>query len=218
VGGGSEYIKVPYTSAGSRVPPLGSLRGLHVARRGERYTKADSNGVWRERPLDDLGVQDHWIAAIRKHSDEAVVERLLSGPVRDLLATQQALGFEIRIEYGQAIVSRQDFLSRDDDLDALVSCAEALASAAREICLPIGPPRPLHQPVPAPEWLSMLRSQPRQTVTSWPIGAKLEKVDEIACERGMDVEDARAFHLAYPGLNVPGEAFGVLRGTLPGPA
>jgi hypothetical protein len=32
----------------------------------------------------------------------------------------------------------------------------------------------------------------------------------------MAVEDPRAFHTAFPGLNVPGEAFGVLHGRLPG--
>jgi hypothetical protein len=41
---------------------------------------------------------------------------------------------------------------------------------------------------------------------------------QIADEREMAVEDPRAFHAAFPGLNVPGEAFGVLRGRLPGMA
>ena len=48
------------------------------------------------------------------------------------------------------------------------------------------------------------------------LGARLEKVVEIADARGLAVEDPRAFHAAFSGLNVPGEAFAVLHGRLPG--
>jgi hypothetical protein len=44
----------------------------------------------------------------------------------------------------------------------------------------------------------------------------VDRVVRIADECGMAVEDSRAFHAAFPGLNVPGQAFGVLRGRLPG--
>ncbi len=217
LGGGLSYFKVPYTSAGARVPHLATLAGLHVARRGERHTTGDALlGIWRERPLDDLGLQDHWVAAIRKHSDESTVERLLAGPIRALLAVQQGLGFEIRVEYGQVIVSRQDFLRRDEDLDALVAAAEALARAVADICVPQAGSRPLATPLPPPEWLASVRRKPNKKHTLWPIGARLETVVRIAEERGMAVEDPRAFHVAFPGCNHPGESFGVLHGRLPG--
>ena len=56
------------------------------------------------------------------------------------------------------------------------------------------------------------------THTLWPIGARLEKVVALAAERGLAIEDPRTFHAAFPGLNLPGEAFGVLHGQLPGNA
>ena len=58
--------------------------------------------------------------------------------------------------------------------------------------------------------------QARKPDTSWPIGALLEKIVEIADERGLAVEDPMSFHPAFPGLNFPGEAFGVMHGRLPG--
>lgn len=217
VGGVAIYFKAPYTSAGARVPHLAALIGLHVARRGERPTSADTMlGTWRERPLDDLGVQDHWVAGIRKHSDERAVERILTGPIREALAVQQGLGFEIRIEYGQVIVSRQDFLKRDEDLDDLVATADALARGVGAVCAAPVDARALGTEIGEPEWLASVRRDPKGKHTLWPIGARLERVVQIADERGMAVEDPRAFHAAFPGLNVPGEAFGVLRGRLPG--
>jgi hypothetical protein len=218
-GGGECYFKVPYTSAGARVPHLASVTGLHVARRAERYTPADTLfGVWESRPLDDLDVPDRWMLAVRKHSDPDAVERLLRGPIRDLLSVQQGLGFEIRIEYGQVVVSRQDFLKRDEDLDALVTAAETLARAVRDLCVPPGGARDVATELGPPSWLDAVRRRPGKKHTLWPIGALLERVVQVADERGMAVEDPRAFRAAFGGLNVPGEAFGVLRGRLPGTA
>jgi hypothetical protein len=217
-GGGQVYFKVPYTSAGARVPHLASVTGLHVARRAERHTDTDTLfGTWEARPLDELGVRDHWVAAVRKHSDEAAVERLLGGPIRTLLSVARPLGFEIRIEYGQVIVSRQDFLTADEQLDGLAAVAEELAHAVREVCVPASRAA-LDAELPPPAWLEPVRRKPRDKHTLWPIGARLEKVVQIADERGLAVEDPRAFHAAFPRFNVPGEAFGVLRGRLPGTA
>jgi hypothetical protein len=218
-GGGELYFKAPYTSAGARVPHLATVTGLHVARRAERHTPTDKLfGTWEARPLDGLGLRDHWIAAVRKRSDPATVERLLRGPIRELLSVQRGLGFEIRIEYGQAIVSRQDFVRRDEDLDALVAAAEALAHAVGDVCVPATGARALETPLPPPAWLASVRRRPKKKHTLWPTGVLLERVVQVADERGMAVEDPRAFHAAFPDLNMPGEAFGVLHGRLPGTA
>jgi hypothetical protein len=220
VGGGERaYFKVPYTSAGARVPHLATVTGLHVARRAERHTETDTLfGTWQARSLDHLGLRGRWTAAVRTHSDPATVERILAGPVRELLSAQQGLGFEIRIEYGQVIVARQDFLKGDEDLDALVAAADALACAVRDICVPPSAAHPLATELPAPQWLAAVRRHPKRKHTLWPIGARLEQVVQVADERGMAVEDPRAFHAAFPGINVPGEPFGVLHGRLPGTA
>ena len=164
-GDDEEYFRTPYTTAGSRVPHLATITGLHVARRAERH-EGDS-AVWTTRPLDDLGLDGHWVAAIRRNSDLATAEHLLAGPVR-------------------------------------------------EICVPRYGARPLDCELDPPEWLAAVREQPRKQATSWPIGALVNRVVAIADERGLAVEDPLSFHAAFPGLNVPGQAFGVLRGTLPG--
>jgi hypothetical protein len=210
-GGQVNYFKVPYTSAGARVPHVGRVTGLHVARRAERYTK--SSAVWTELPLDHLGLQDHWIAAVRKNSDERTVDALLRGPVRDALASQQGLGFEIRIEYGQAIVSRQDFLARHEDLDALIATAEDVAKGVREICTAGDDRKSLRAELPTPSWLGSYRGG---KLTTWPVGARQDMVVKVARERGLALEDVRTFHATFPSLNIPGEAFAVLRGRLPG--
>jgi hypothetical protein len=88
-----QYFKVSYTNAGVRVPHLGALTGLHVARRSEHYT--ESSIVWSKRSLDDIDLRG-WVATTRKHTDREVVEQLITGPVRDILREQQGLGFELR--------------------------------------------------------------------------------------------------------------------------
>jgi hypothetical protein len=216
---GRRYFKVPYTAAGTRVPHLATVTGLHVARRAERYTETDKMfGTWSARPMEDLGLDDPWVAAVRKHSHEDTVQRLLQGPVRKLLSTQRPLGFELRIEYGQVIVCQQDFLKHDDDLDAFLADVEAFAAEVRAICVPSAPALLLDTLLDPPAWLEPVRRTPKDKHTLWPIGALLERVMQIADQRGMRVEDPRAFHESFPGLNFPGEAFGVLHGPLPGTA
>jgi hypothetical protein len=210
-GGGNGYLKVPYTVAGVRAPHLATVSGLRVARRDERRPMATGTvGLWEE-----LAIDDEWVAEVRRHSDAATVARLLSGPVRALLGVDQGLGFELRVEYGQVVVSRQDFLKDDGDLDALVASAEALGRAVGELCARRSGTRSLADRLPAPAWLEAVRGAPRDAHTLWPIGARLEKVVEIADERGLAVEDPRAFHAAFGALNLPGEAFAVLHGRLP---
>jgi len=45
-------------------------------------------------------------------------------------------------------------------------------------------------------------------------GAIKQALNQTGC--AMAVEDPRTFHAALPELNIPGEAFGVLHGRLPG--
>jgi len=145
-----------------------------------------------------------------------VVERLLTGPIRQLLERDQPEGFDIAIEYGQVAVSRQGFVTDDAELDALMATADWLGQAVRSTGSAAAGDRSLAEPLPAPEWLAAVRQAPGDAHTLWPIGARLERIVAIAAERGMAVEDPRSFHEAYPAINVPGEAFWVLAGPLPG--
>jgi hypothetical protein len=205
-----------YTVVGTRVPHLGPLTGLHVARAAERFTENDwGMAHWPRHDLADLGHPD-WVASVRKHSDENAVQDLLTGPIAALLDEPQGPGFEIRVEYGQVSIRELEYL-RDAELDVLVAKTEALAQVVRNACVPgPGETHDLGRQLPAPAWLDSVRAHPGEPHTFQPIGALLDRVVTVADERGMGVEDPRTFQRTFPGLNFPGEPFGVMHGTLPG--
>ena len=214
--GGSGHFSVPYTSVGLRVPHLGTLTGLHVARRSERFMPDQDStwqGTWRGRRL---ALSSDWVAAVRRHSEPRIAEALVRGPVTDLLSRPWGPGFELRVEYGQVIVSQQGHLTRDEDLDALVAAAEQLAEGVRRICAPPLALATLDRPLPPPRWLPTVRRHPGDVHTLLPVRARLDRVVAIADERGLAIEDPRAFHTAFGAIDVPGEAFAVLRSQLPG--
>jgi hypothetical protein len=210
----TSYITVPFTLAGARVNHTGAVTGLRVLRAYERGTQG-SGSTWTRRPLDDIGLYD-WVAEVRKRSDEAVVDEILRGPVHQALAVERGPCFEIEIGYGQVVVAQQGFLGTHEELDALAQAASLLADGVRSIVRRARPPRPFGEALPEPEWLPQVAALPGDKHTFWPVGALLERVYAVARERDMALEDSFAFHAAFPNLPVPGEAFGVLRGPLPG--
>jgi hypothetical protein len=207
-----DWVRVPYTVVGGRVAHLAALRGLHVARRGERYTRG--NQLWTTIPVE--GVDGHWVAAVRHGSDERAVRALLDGVVREILGTPRGLGFELRVEYGQALAAQQDFLRRDEDLDALAGAAARLVAAVGPVCAPVPLAVPLDTALAEPDWLPAVRRKPREKVTVWPLGARTDPAVRYAGRHGLALEDPAAFFAAFPGANVPGQAFAVMRGRLPG--
>jgi hypothetical protein len=203
---------VPFTVAGARVNHTGAVTGLRVVRPYERGTRS-SDRTWTRRPLDDIGLHD-WVADVRKRSDDAVVDEILRGPVRQALAVERGPCFEIEIGYGQVVVAQQGFLSAHEELDALARAASLLAGGVRSIVRRARPPRSFGEALPEPEWLPQVAALPGDKHTFWSVRALLERVYAVAGERN---EDSFAFHSAFANLPVPGEAFGVLRGPLPGP-
>jgi hypothetical protein len=210
----TSYITVPFTLAGARVNHTGAVSGLRVVRSYERGTQS-GGAAWTRRPLDEIGLYD-WVADVRKRSDDAVVDEILRGPVREVLAVERGPCFEIEIGYGQVVVAQQGFLGADEELDGLAEAASVLAGGVRSIVGRVRPPRAFGDALPEPEWLAQVAALPGDKHTFWPVGALLERVHALAGERGMALEDSFAFHAAFANLPVPGEAFGVLRGPLPG--
>jgi hypothetical protein len=210
----TSYITVPFTLAGTRVNHTGAVSGLRVMRAYERGTQG-GGATWTRRPLDDIGLDD-WVADVRKRSDDAVVDEILRGPVRHVLALERGPCFEIEVGYGQVVVAQQDFLGDHEGLDGLAEAASVLAAGVRSIVGRARPPRPFGEALSEPEWLPQVAALPGDKHTFWPVGALLERVYAVAGERGMALEDSFAFHAAFANLPVPGEAFGVMRGPLPG--
>jgi len=206
-----EYFKCPHTTACIRIPEAtGTLHGLFVARRSERYRSGDGN-VWHRRQLDEFGIKG-WAAVVRKDADRELADEVLAGPVRELLSHPREHGFTIEFMYGQLIVFQQYFLEKHSELDDFCALACRLARAIRRLCEPRLRPQRFDIVLPEPHWLGFVRSKIDERHILAPQGVWLERIAKIAGERGLAVENGLDFHRAFPRLPVPGEAVGGMRG------
>lgn len=202
------WVMIPHTAAAVRVPEAtGAIFGLSVARTHEPHQK--QREPWRGVPAGR-----GWTASCRKHSDETIVRQVLDGPVREALQGELGPLFEIHIEYGLVKVSQQHFLKRPEELDAFAQRVCTLARGVRQICA-TRPPQPFDVTLPPPNWLPAVEANPGGTHVLDPPFTDPTKVVAVARERNLALEDAHAFHRAFPQLPVPGEAFAVFRGELP---
>ena len=240
------YFKVPHTTAAVRVPQAqGAVVGLDVGRGSERVLHAAPDGEgfrsgftldlsflsrrkkkddgplqqgpqpWVGRELHDLELGD-WRVAHRGRADREVVAQVLAGPIRELLLTSPPLGFRIRFEYGVLFVTQQHFLKAPEELDLFAQRVSWLAGAIRQVCTETADPQPFDSELPAPDWAEKIENaEPHETFVGLD-NQDLRGFHAIARERGLASEDPYAFHRAFPDLPVPGEAYGVMRGTLPG--
>jgi hypothetical protein len=201
------YFRAPHTTAAVRIPEAtGSLHGLHVARRSERYRSGSD--YWQPYKIDPSG----WRPVSRKRADPAVVEEVLVGPVKAVLSQPREYGFTIGFMYGQLVLFQQNFLKQPEDLDTFGQLVSWLAREIRRICAPTLTPQPFETELPPPEWLDSVAALPDERHLLAPQGVWLERVLQIAQERRLVLEDSLSFHRAFPQLPVPGEAFGVMRG------
>ncbi|HYI18308.1 MAG TPA: hypothetical protein VD836_06340 [Solirubrobacteraceae bacterium] len=166
------------------------------------------------RDLAYMGLPD-WRIAYRGRADEAVVEQLIAGPLSDVLAADPPVGFRITFAYGVLVVTRQHFLKEHDELDEFARRACRLAGRIRELCAANASPRPFETELEPPPWAAKIDESPDETWVGMD-NQDLAGFHAIARERGLDSEDPFAFHRAFCDLPVPGEAYGVMRGRLPG--
>jgi hypothetical protein len=153
--------------------------------------------------------------AYRGRAQKELVEQVIAGPLTELLAADPPLGYRITFAYGVLIVTQQHFLKQDDELDALAERASWLAARLREICLADASPQPFETELAPPPWAAKIDETPGE---SWQgmDSQDLAGFHAIARERGLASEDPFEFQRAFSDLPVPGEAYGVMRGTLPG--
>jgi hypothetical protein len=222
------YVKAAYTTCAIRLPEAqGLVVGLDVGREKEGITWAGAPGTpqvlkatgpqaWIGHPLDDMGYED-WRAAWRGRARQEVVEEIIGRPVNDLLERTPPRGFRIEFKFGTLVLTQRGFLEQPEELDQFAQTASWLAGQLRAICAGFAEPQPFGTELPAAPWTAKIEELPDDKFHGLH-GQDLKQAHLVARERGLLAEDPFAFHLAFPYLPVPGEAFGVYRGTLPGTA
>ena len=204
-------FKVAYTTAAIRVPEAsGLIVGLSAARPPERG--AVRMGPWTA--VD--GLPRGWEASVRDRATRAAVEEFVSGPLAELLAGSQPLGFEVLFRFGTLVVSQQHFATEAEVLDKLCEKASWLAGELRHVCERHARPLGFGVELPEPDWLADVRTKPPGDTFLGADAQNLGSVVQLADATGMALEDAFDFMRGFAYVPVPGEAFGVLRGTLPG--
>ena len=191
--------------------------------RGRKRKKDRSDEPLQQGPQPYIGrdlaylALPEWRVAYRGRAQKEFVEAVLNGPLREILAGDPGLGFRITFGYGVLRVTQQHFLKRPEELDAFAARVSWLAGRLRELSVAGAQPRPFDSGIAPPSWAAQIDAAPDETFVGLD-NQDLAGFHSIALERGLTSEDPFEFHRAFPDLPVPGEAYGVMRGTLPGTA
>lgn len=168
----------------------------------------------RSRQLVEQGLPDWRLTtATDPTPDQArALDRWLRGPLRAVLEHFWQLPlFELRLNLGTLSVCRNGYAD-DAHSDELFWAVGQAGDALRDACAPLGRPQRFDAPLPPAEW--------PEHGGEWggrvPSEAWLAPLRELSARLGMAIEDPEAYHRAFPSSSVPGRAFAVLRGALPG--
>lgn len=195
----AESIWLPSTAVGVRIPEATTL-GPATIRTADRFPFIGNP------KLDDAGLPGFRIAGDERPEDL----RLALGAAARPLASVGAPYVAMRFDRGLLGVRRNGFVADPGQLDLLVAVALQIAAALVALATPTLAPQPFVAPLPPP------------APATWPFGIpvpqphELDALRRVAGELGMVPEDPIAFHRAHPACPVPGRAFGVVHGTLPG--
>jgi hypothetical protein len=200
-----KFFRLPETRVAIRLPAsVATLRGFHVARRGERSRGSSKSDVLVQR---GLGL-DAWRMLADDRCDLDLLERVVRGPLGDALSRSDQLGFSVEYKFGQLIVTCQDFLHDPAELDAFASTACSIADGIEDVDPPGPLPASFDAALPEPEWLGFVAEHLDERNVDAGSGAWLEPLVRYAGQKGMRVEDPVAFHRAFASLPLPGMAFG----------
>jgi hypothetical protein len=208
-------VYVPYTYAAIAVPQMtGTLLRFQVARDGEPHVAADAFWV----PFD--AGQPGWRVFAAPATDVATLDAVLaSTPFADA-----PRGFQLGFGTGVLFARQPGFLEADHELDWLAGTTSHLAADLHERADQLErEPFEVPLPAPAPDLRAARRARrARPEDVMYPgldvaPGPDLRRRLKLATsDLAMTPEDTLAFHRAFPQLAVPGHAFAVWRGTLPG--
>lgn len=190
----------PVTSVAVHVPEAACLPRISVGS-ADRH-----NALGTTSSLEDVGLPH---LRLRSDLPDDLRVAVLDGAAGRALGTVDAPYVSLKLSYSQLLLTRNGFVTDDAELDALIARAVAIAEGLAATCRPSAVMAPFDTRLPRPE---------PQTGRF----AGLDRWDETfaAAEKafGMTLEDPDAYHAAFPRLQVPGTARGVLRGTMPGGA
>ena len=190
----------PVTSVAIHVPEAACLPRISVGS-ADRH-----NALGTTSSLDDVGLPH---LRLRSDLPDDLRVAILGGDAGRALGTVAAPYVSLKVSYAQLILTRNGFVTDDAALDTLVGQAVAIAEGLAATCRPDAVTAPFDTLLPRPE---------PETGRF----AGMDRWDETfaAAEKrfGMTREDPGAYHAAFPRLQVPGTARGVLRGTMPGGA
>ena len=181
------FVGIPCTTAGVAVPETALLAAFSVTLRAGVPAKPAV-------PLPGEAVE------------------LMAGPLGALLRIgSRHTVFELAFRFRMLLLSRNGYAD-EAGMDELLTM---LDDGARALCTATAPPRvpvPFNTPLLPVVWSQTQSAAHR----SWPPSTMLEQVHRLARRYRLELEDPRLYHWAFPKIPVPGTAWAVLLGRLPG--
>lgn len=201
-------VGVPVTVGAAAVPEVATVADFRCGNRLHRgkLDRAEQHST----PVRGIHLQ----RTDGHDPDPDFVARLMATPLVDILREYaERPFFRLTVDHAQLSIELDGFSYAPSELDALGDAvsrgAASLAAAGR----PLHRPRPFNDVLPSVEWAH--EPNPLQRTSFEPPLAWIPSLSDLARRYSGVAEDPVAYHLAHPGMPVPGRAFAVL--ALPGP-
>ncbi|MGY1744021.1 hypothetical protein [Blastococcus sp. SYSU D00695] len=196
------FITLPATGAAAQVPEAALLPRFWITNK--------SLGWWpskAETKLEEFGLPGLTLMS-EAPLPEGFVQRLVTGPLAAVLRGGAGLPlFELEYRFGTLRLRRSSYVSTVPELDRMLLWARDAGDALAAACRPFARPQAFAEPLPAPA---------ADPAAPWVPPTLQAAIGSLAATYGLVAEDPRAYAAALPTNPVPGTAFAVLRGALPG--
>jgi hypothetical protein len=202
-------VWIPASSVAVRAPETNVLGSFDIRRKGNLPR-------WGVQDLGELGLPGFRGAGTDSPEvDRDVLAEALAGRAGDAL--RECAYPYLRLEVGFGVVSlRRNGFAPEPEIDELIERAERIAEGLTAACGKLLRPQSLDAPLPPPAGPDPGLSKKQRQLAEIMDGNASGAAERIAGELGMEVEDPRAYHRAFPEVPMPGRARIVLRGSLPG--
>jgi hypothetical protein len=192
-------IWAPTTTVAVHVPEAALLKQLLVK-------PADRMAPIGSPKLEEYGLPNFRIDRPDDQPPE-VLAGIFGGEAGRVLGQIDAPFVELRMHHSQLTIKRNGFVEDHAELDVLIEQAVKIADGIAAVCRPDPTSRPFDVSFPPP---------PDETGRFAGLDRWDATLDAAAAKFNLVREDPAAYHEAFPRLEIPGTARGVLRGSLPG--